>query len=148
MSIIGNFMTADHRQCDEALAGAEEAVHGGDWGAASAAFQTFHAAMLRHIAMEDDVLFPAFEDATGMSHGGPTETMRVEHEQMRTVFDEMKGALAKRDANQYLGLCETLLVLMQQHNLKEEQMMYPMLDQALGEQAGELIGRCNALETA
>ncbi len=148
MTIIGNFMTADHRHCDEVLARAEEAAHGGDLDTAAKAFETFHAAMLRHIAMEDDVLFPAFEQVTGMSQGGPTETMRVEHVQMQAVFDEMKAALAKRDANQYLGLCETLLVLMQQHNLKEEGMMYPMLDQALGEQAGELIGRCNAHEPA
>lgn len=148
MTRIGEFMAADHRHCDDAFARAEEAAAGGDWSAAGAAFETFLAAMARHLAMEEQLLFPAFEEATGMSGSGPTEIMRTEHSQMRALFDQMKNAVASRDGNQVLGLCETLLVLMQQHNIKEEAMMYPMLDQALGAHAGELIGRCNALEPA
>jgi iron-sulfur cluster repair protein YtfE (RIC family) len=61
---------------------------------------------------------------------------------MRRLFGEMKPAVAARAAARYLGLSETLLLLMQQHNLKEENMMYPMLDQALGASAGDLLPEC------
>jgi hypothetical protein len=74
--------------------------------------------------------------------------MRIEHEQMRALLGEMAAATAAKDANQYLGLSDTLLVLMQQHNMKEEGMLYPMMDQVLDPRASELIGRCNALEAA
>ncbi len=142
MTNVGEYMSHDHRQCDEAFARAEDAVTTGDWGAAQAAFEAFHGAMERHFALEEQKLFPAFEETTGMSEGGPTQTMRVEHEQMRGLFEEMKQAVAARDSAKYLGLSETLLLLMQQHNIKEESMMYPMLEQALGARAGELIPAC------
>lgn len=144
MTTIGDFMMSDHRRCDEMLERAVEAGAAGDCDAAATAFETFHAAITRHIAWEEDLLFPPFEAATGMSGAGPTQTMRVEHVQMRELFDQMKSALASRDVSRYRELCETLVGLLQQHNMKEEQMMYPMLDEVLGERAGELIDQCNA----
>lgn len=142
MTNIGEYMAQEHRRCDEAFARAEDAVSGGEWAAAQAAFTAFHDAMERHLALEEDKLFPAFEEATGMTGAGPTQMMRIEHEQMRGLFEELKQAAASRDSAKYLGLSETLLVLMQQHNIKEESMMYPMLEQALGERARELIAPC------
>ena len=147
MASIGEFMSRGHKDCDQAFARAEESA-GADWPATEAKFKIFLRSMQQHLAMEEEVLFPAFEEQTGMSGGGPTETMRVEHEQMRRLFEQMQQAVAARDAKQYLGLCETLMLLMQQHNLKEEDMMYPMLDEAVGAQAADLIGRCNSLEPA
>jgi hemerythrin-like domain-containing protein len=145
MASIGDFMSRGHKECDEAFARAEESA-GTDWPATEAGFRIFVRSMQHHLAMEEEVLFPAFEEQTGMSDGGPTETMRVEHEQMRRLFDDMQQAVAARDANQYLGLAETLMLLMQQHNMKEEGMLYPMMDEVLGAEAADLIGRCNSLE--
>jgi len=147
MASIGDFMSRGHKDCDEAFARAEESA-GKDWSATEAKFNIFVRSMQQHLAMEEDVLFPAFEEQTGMSGGGPTETMRIEHEQMRRLFDEIQQAVTARDANQYLGLFETLMLLMQQHNLKEESMLYQMMDEVLGAQSADLIGRCNALEPA
>ena len=147
MASIGDFMSRGHKDCDQAFARAEESA-GADWSATEAGFRIFLRSMQYHFAMEEEVLFPAFEEQTGMSGGGPTETMRVEHEQMRRLFDEIQQAVAAHDANQYLGLAETLMLLMQQHNLKEESMLYPMMDEVLGAQSADLIGRCNSLEPA
>lgn len=41
------------------------------------------------------MLFPAFEAATGMTGGGPTQVMRMEHQQMRGAPTQMAVA-AKR----------------------------------------------------
>lgn len=143
---ISDFMVSDHRRCDDALARAAQAGATGDWSAARAAFEAFHAAITRHIAAEEEVLFPAFERATGRSSlGGPTEIMRVEHEQLRELFDWMTRVLASREADLHRELHEALFALLLQHNVKEERMMYPMLDRALAEQAGELVGRCREL---
>lgn len=143
MTRISEFMMSDHRRCDDALARAAQVAATDDWSAASAAFEAFHAAITRHIAAEEELLFPAFEKATGRSSlGGPTEIMRVEHEQLREVFDWMARVLASREVDLYRELHEALFALLLQHNVKEERMMYPMLDRALGEQADELVGRC------
>ena len=53
----------------------------------------------------------------------------------------MADTLAHRDAQGYGGLSETLLIVMQQHNLKEEQMLYPIADHFLASQREALIGR-------
>lgn len=145
MSTISEYMLGDHKACDEAFARVEDAVEGRDWVTAEAGFKTFCKNMNRHFAMEEDVLFSALEDETGMG-GSPTPVFRSEHVQMRVLLDEMKSAIEARDSDRYLGESETLLVLMQQHNMKEEGMLYQMMDQTLASQAAGLIGRCNAVE--
>ena len=90
--------------------------------------------MERHLGVEEQELFPAFEEETGILTG-PTEMMRMEHEQMRTLFAEMKEAMEQQNSDDYLGAAETLLIMMQQHNMKEEQILYSMMDQRLPEDA-------------
>ena len=131
MSTIVEFLGNDHRACDDLFASAEAAVAQQNWDSARSLFGQFEQAMARHLAMEEDVLFPAFEDRTGM-RAGPTEVMRMEHAQMRGLLQDMASAVAAGNRDSYLGLSETLNMLMQQHNLKEENMLYPMADRALG----------------
>ncbi len=138
MSTILDFLGSDHRACDDLFASAEAAVAQKNWDSARSLFDQFQAAMARHLAMEEDVLFPAFESRTGMS-SGPTLVMRMEHSQMRDLLQEMANAVAAGNQNGYLGLSETLNMLMQQHNLKEENMLYPMSDRALGDERDRVI---------
>jgi hemerythrin-like domain-containing protein len=138
MSTILDFMGGDHRACDDLFASAEEAVGQKNWGAARELFDRFQSTMAHHLAMEENVLFPAFEARTGSTEG-PTQVMRMEHEQMRGLIQDMARAMAETHYEGYLGLSETLNMLMQQHNLKEENMLYPMTDQILGSERDDLI---------
>ncbi len=124
------FATHDHRQCD--LLWAEVEAAEGDSDAALAAWQRFADAMERHFQMEEQVLFPAFEQATGMHGAGPTVVMRAEHQQMRGVLATMAEAAAAEDIDLLLDHGDTLLMLIQQHNAKEEGMLYPMSARAVG----------------
>ena len=129
MSII-TFMRQHHSHCDELFVAAEEAAHRKDWDATRAAVTRFATDTEAHFAAEEERLFPAFEHATG-SAMGPTQMMRMEHAQMRGLLDQMSAAVTARDLDAYAGAAETLLVLMQQHNMKEENILYPMCDRAL-----------------
>ena len=120
-----------HKHCDEIFADAEEACSNGDWSAGVKAFASFAGELETHFLSEEEVLFPAFEAATGMT-SGPTEVMRGEHRQMRDLLGQMGSGLAERDGDAFSGAAETLLILMQQHNMKEENILYPMCDSALG----------------
>ena len=143
MTSIRDLLTDDHRRCDEFFARVEQAVDARQWARASDDFSGFRDAMLKHFAAEETLLFPAFEARTGMSMG-PTQVMRNEHAQMRALLDAAADALAGKDADEYSGNAETLLIMMQQHNMKEENVLYPMCDQRLGDQleslAAELQG--------
>lgn len=125
---IKKLMTQDHKDCDSLFASAENAVAKNDWEEATQAFHAFIDAMDRHLGIEENELFPAFEAATGVVTG-PTEMMRIEHKQMRALFDEMHTAIDAHQGDDYLGTSETVLILMQQHNMKEEQILYNMMDQ-------------------
>jgi iron-sulfur cluster repair protein YtfE (RIC family) len=144
MSTILEFLGSDHHACDDLFASAEAAVAQKNWDSARSLFGEFQTAMARHLAMEEDVLFPAFESRTGMSTG-PTEVMRMEHAQMRDLLEEMAKAVAAGNQNGYLGLSETLNMLMQQHNLKEENMLYPMSDRVLGGESAAVIQSMEAV---
>ena len=138
MTTSNSFMTDDHRQCDDLLAEAEMAQGKGDLAAARSAFAQFRAAMLEHFDVEEKILFPRFEAKTGMTQG-PTAVMRGEHEQMRDLLDAALAALAEPDGGDYSGLVETLIILMQQHNMKEENILYPMCDQHLADESAALV---------
>ena len=118
------FFTADHRACDALWAAVEAAAEAGNATAAKAAFAAFDAATRRHFDMEEQVLFPALEEATGMT-AGPTRVMRMEHEQMRGLLSQM-ATVASSDLDALVEHGDTLLMLTQQHNVKEEGMLYPM----------------------
>jgi len=128
--MISSYMSDDHQRCDALFAEAEQRVSENRWDEAASAFETMRDAIEHHFRMEEAVFFPRFEEASGMTMG-PTQVMRHEHEQMRGLFEAMAEALANRDADAYLGDSETLLVLMQQHNAKEEHVLYPMSDRLL-----------------
>ena len=147
MTTFCRYMGDDHHRCDELFAAAEAAVESGDWAAAAEAHSGFLASMQQHFSMEEEVLFPAFEEASGSSMG-PTMVMRHEHEQMRQLFDEMEQALEAKQGGDYLGASETLLVLMQQHNAKEEQILYPLTDRMLEAEQPALLAKMQALGEA
>lgn len=119
-----------HQHCDDCFASAEALAQAGDWPGCEIASAKFLAEMEAHFATEEQVLFPAFVAATGMS-GGPIVVMRMEHAQMRDLMAQLAGALKGRDRHAYGGAADALLILMQQHNIKEENILYPMCDGAL-----------------
>ena len=84
-----------------------------------------------HFRFEEEVLFPALESTTPMA-AGPTSVMRSEHAQMRELFGELSDACDRCDDSRLADVAEMLLLLMQQHNMKEENVLYPIADQSLG----------------
>jgi len=143
METITHTLSQEHSRCDKQFAQAEANIAKAQWEQGTADFTAFHAAMEKHFSMEEQILFPTVEDRTGQT-AGPTQVMRMEHQQMRQVFAEMQESCWKQDKDEYLGLSETLLMLMQQHNAKEEQILYPMSDQVLGNEAPSILNQMRA----
>jgi len=121
-------MAAHHKECDELFASAEVSIANGDWDKGISQWQEFAAELEKHFTREETILFPEFEKETG-SVGGPVQMMLIEHEQMRSLLGEINKATDAKDTDQFLGLSETLMMTMQQHNMKEEQILFPMVRQ-------------------
>ncbi|MDD5176826.1 MAG: hemerythrin domain-containing protein [Sterolibacterium sp.] len=143
MPTISQTLPAHHKHCDDLFSAAEEAAQRGQWKTCSEATGRYMQTMLAHFDAEESLLFPAFENATGMT-SGPTQMMRIEHDQMRNLLGQLEVAQKAQDADTFSGVAETLLILMQQHNMKEENILYPMCDQTLGAQVEQLSAQLSA----
>lgn len=141
--LIQEFMAGDHRFCDGFYAQAQSAAERGQWEQAQQAYAKFVELVQQHFCAEEHVLFPAFEEATGMTQG-PTQVMRQEHQQMRALMQAALDGLKARDADEYSGHAETQFMLMQQHNAKEENVLYPMCDQRLGAGSPAVLAQLQA----
>jgi len=137
MSTIREFLTTDHRACDEIFASMEEQASS-SLSSAVELCQQFCDSMEHHFQMEERVMFPEFEMKTGMTQG-PTEMMRAEHTQMRSLMSQLKDAIAADNSTKFFGLTETLMIYMQQHNMKEEQMLYNMAQQHLSAESDRVV---------
>ncbi len=118
-------MVKQHRGCDDQLSRCEAALQKSDLASAGRNFRLFSEELEAHFKLEEEKLFPAFEKATGMS-SGPTVIMRSEHAEIRRLRDEAYAAIEARQTEQALAAIDTLNVLIQQHNIKEENVLYPM----------------------
>lgn len=132
-----HYLMADHRACDQLLGALRREALAGDWQAAGASFASLQHDVLAHFAAEEEIMFPAFEAATGMSCG-PTQVMRMEHAEARELLADLAEAVAAADIEGVRGHAEALLILLQQHNMKEENILYPAAVSAAGPKAAEL----------
>lgn len=128
---ILEFMGKDHDRLDdlfkEFLRLKEE-----DLRRARPLFHEFKTGLQRHIVWEEEILFPIFEERTGMRESGPTAVMRQEHRQIKDFLERIHNTLLKADT-QTDPLQKGLLEVLSAHNQKEEDILYPWIDHALSE---------------
>lgn len=136
-SIITDAFSHDHRRCDHLLALTESGLTRGDWDGVTAAAQDLIGTMEGHFRLEEETLFPRLVEVFRVAVN-PIEVMRSEHAQMRMLFEDLGTAVASRDAEGCVGLLETLHFVVQQHNYKEETVLYPMADGALRDRGAEI----------
>lgn len=87
----------------------------------------------RHIRMEEDWLFPLFDERSRMPAGaGPTAAMRAEHQEIEAVLRNVEKLLLGGDCATVIQTIEGQPVhpsaLIRSHDAKEENVLYPMAD--------------------
>lgn len=113
---------------------------------AASRFTEFKVGLERHIRWEEEILFPAFEEETGMRNTGPTVVMRQEHAQIKQKLGAIAAKLGAGDTQtdaEEAGLHEILGT----HNWKEENVLYPAIDhQVSPEDRSDIYARMAAIE--
>jgi iron-sulfur cluster repair protein YtfE (RIC family) len=130
---VMEYLQADHRQLDGIMEACKAAAASGDLPTAAARFAEFREGLLRHIRIEEEMVFPAFEGASGLGEGGPTAVMRYEHAEIQRLLGLTAEILvgAAPDAAELESLRSALVALLHEHNVKEERILYPMTDRML-----------------
>ena len=136
---ITSFFQKDHHRLD-GLFQQFRALKQSDPAKAKELFLQFRDGLLRHIRWEEDLLFPVFESKTGLHGSGPTAVMRFEHEQIQKALSRISeqmelGGSGLDDAEQML------IAVLVEHNMKEEVMLYPTMDEIVSDEEREGIFR-------
>lgn len=128
---ISEYFEQDHERLDS-LFRSYQALKRSNVPKAKEAFKQFKFGLQRHIVWEEELLFPVWEQKTGMTEGGPTQVMRMEHRQigrwLEAIHDKVHEGSADSDEAE-----ERLIAVLESHNMKEERILYPAIDQALDE---------------
>jgi regulator of cell morphogenesis and NO signaling len=123
---ITTFYEDDHDRLDELFKTFQSSKRS-DFAKAKEAFKEFKVGLQRHIVWEEELLFPIWEEKTGMVEDGPTPMMRHEHSQIKqqldTIHQKVEGQNPETDQEE-----QALLNLLSSHNRKEERALYPAID--------------------
>ena len=123
---ITAFYGEDHDRLDELFKTFQTSKRS-DFAKAKEAFKEFKVGLQRHIVWEEELLFPMWEEKTGMVEDGPTPVMRFEHEQIRQLLEAIHQKVEEQsldtDQNE-----QALVNLLSSHNRKEERALYPAID--------------------
>jgi hemerythrin-like domain-containing protein len=137
---ISELLSEQHRHCHRRLEAFNRSLAEGDWEAAELAALAFGDALHAHMWAEEEHLFPALAQASELARV-PIRTMRSEHVQIRALLDDLIQSLVTRDLDRVKGIAETLLVLIRQHDTKEEAVLYALADRLLDDLPPGLRGR-------
>ncbi len=143
---VNEALSWDHNRLDALEARAFAARAKGDLDEARAIYAVFAYGLRRHIRFEEEILFPEFETQAGFSpEVGPTAVMRDEHREILRCLDRIEAGISDPIANVDAPR-RALHAVLGSHNLKEENIVYPLTDQALtAEGRDALVARMQAI---
>jgi uncharacterized protein (DUF2249 family) len=148
---VTEFLERDHRRLDALWDDYGRALAAAELEGARARFLEFATGLRRHIRMEEDLLFPAFEKGSGLRESGPTAVMRSEHREIKAHLQAIETALVQAseatEARQRLQHHpEALESLLASHGQKEEHVLYPATDRMLAKkERDELVRKMQAV---
>jgi hemerythrin-like domain-containing protein len=116
MSASDNWLVHEHSLYEDLLSRCQDAVEIEDWSGADFVFRELVTHLKRHMALEEEVLYAAYETA-GEAPQGPTTALRV---------------IKTRDSDHVLECLLHLEKQMIKHHEKEEDIFLPMASHILG----------------
>lgn len=128
---ITEYYSKDHDRLEELFSSFQN-LKRSNFSKSKECFREFKTGLQRHIVWEEDVLFPVFEKKTGMTTGGPVQVMKTEHRQigecLEAIHTKIKDSNIETDKEE-----QVLISLLSKHNMKEEQILYPSIDNLIND---------------
>ena len=146
---IAEVMQSDHERLDKLLERSAQAVSEGRWSDAAAELETFRKGIVDgHMSVEEELLFPAFENWEGGEEHALTALLRKGHSDLKVFFLEMAEAIDQQNAEDFGDLLSSVQTILKQHDAKEESELYPHLAEALSDHGADAIQRLQTLQEA
>jgi hemerythrin-like domain-containing protein len=145
MDTTDNWLEHEHSLYEYLIASCQEAAETEDWASVSQSFDEFVTHLKRHMALEEEVLYPAYEAAPEAPQG-PTMALREEHDRIARLVRDLSLLLRTRDSEQTLESLVYLENLLIKHHEKEEDIFLPMASHILRDRREELLRQLEAFD--
>jgi hemerythrin-like domain-containing protein len=144
-----------HAGLDETFAVHRDHVVGLEFAKALEVLESFERDLRAHMDIEERFVLPLYSARVGKVTGGDPEFFTLEHRNILRNLETAKDALrrlaadpgaGRRQAHEFLDQEWMLRHLIEHHDLRERNTLYPLLDQALSAEEGEdLLTRCGLI---
>lgn len=138
MNSTDNWLVHEHSLYEELLTRCREAVETEDWGSVDRLIRELVTHLKRHMSLEEEVLFPAYE-ASPEAPQGPTTALREEHTGIIRLIRDTTQVIGTRDSDHVLECLSHLEDRMIKHHEKEEDIFLPMASHILNSRRDELL---------
>ncbi len=138
---ITEYLAWDHDGQEDELFETRDAIDRSDLITALARFETYQRKLIRHMRLEETILFPLIESLAPAISTAVTE-MRHEHGHVRQALLAMRRALLAGALDTFRQASEDLELVLLAHEAREERFVYPVLDRCLSpEQRADVAAR-------
>ena len=129
MAAISESLDAHHIALEAQLEQVLDAAQAADWPAYRAVFAALRAAVLDHMAFEEEELFPALAGVPG--NDAELAALREQHERLRRDFDTLGAAAPEHDPEGCMKALKQLGAYIREHHAREVRVCYPASDALL-----------------
>jgi iron-sulfur cluster repair protein YtfE (RIC family) len=145
MTSTDNWLVHEHSLYEDLLSRCQDAAEMEEWKAVDLAFNELVTHLKRHMAVEEDVLYPAYESEPNAPQG-PTTALREEHSAIIRLIGDLARVIKTRGSEHVLECLTHLENQMIKHHEKEEDIFLPMASHILYASRDELVRKLNEFD--
>jgi iron-sulfur cluster repair protein YtfE (RIC family) len=142
-----DWLAHNHSEFESFLYNFTDAVEQEAWVAASELFKQLIAALKAHMAMEEEVLYPAYESYQDLPQE-PIIMLRAEHDNIVALLRDMAKVIVNRDSEHALRSVQPLERALISHHEKEEDIFLPLAGHILLSQKDDIIRQLQDFDTS
>jgi hemerythrin-like domain-containing protein len=147
MNSTDNWLVHEHSLYEDLLSECKDAAEIEDWENVQLIFDQLVTHLKRHIALEEEVLYPAYESASHAPQG-PTTALREEHGALIRLIRDLAQIINTRDSEHLLESLAYLENRMIKHHEKEEDIFLPMASHLLNASRDELLRKLGEFDAS
>ncbi len=147
MNSTDNWLVHEHSLYEDLLSECHDTVENEDWESFNLIFSQLVMHLKRHIALEEKVLYPAYESAPHAPQG-PTTALREEHSTIIRMIQDMAPVMKSRNSEHLLECLAHLENQMIKHHEKEEDIFLPMASHILNASHDELLRKLSEFDVS
>ncbi len=147
MNSRDNWLVHEHSFYEDLLSQCQDAAEIKDWRNVDLAFGELVTHLKRHMALEEEVLYPAYESMPHVPQG-PTTVLQEEHSKIVNLIRDLVQVIKTRNPEHVLERLARLENRMIKHHEKEEDIFLPMAGYILNASHDELSRKLDELDTS